>query len=108
MAKTATPAGTSGGHRGITVNNWKPLEKGSLRGFLTITLPSGLVLNNCQILETNGQRWIGLPSQRFRTADGSIRYVPIVEFTTKRARHQFEMEALRAAELYLTGVGYVL
>jgi hypothetical protein len=56
MAKKAKPAGASGGHRTITVSNWKPLNNGSLRGFLTLTLPSGLIIHNCQLLETAGQR----------------------------------------------------
>jgi hypothetical protein len=108
MSEKAKPAGTSGGHRRITASNWKPLEKGSLRGFLTLTLSSGLVLNNCQLLETGKERWIGLPSQRFQKRDGSTEYIPIVEFTTKRARHQFQAEALPAAEWLLAEVGYVL
>jgi hypothetical protein len=103
----AKPAVATGGHRRITVSNWKPLEKDSLRGFLTLTLPSGLILNNCQLLETNGHCWIGLPSQRFQMKDGSVGYVPIVEFATKRTRKQFQVEALRAVELYLAEVGYV-
>lgn len=108
MDRTATPAGTNGGRRGITVTNWKPLEKGGLRGFLTITLPSGLILDNCQLLETDGRRWIGLPSQRFQSKNGGVNYVPIVEFTTIRARNQFQTEALRAVERYLAESGYVL
>jgi hypothetical protein len=104
----AKPAEVSGGHRRITVSNWKPLEKHGLRGFLTFILPSGLILNNCQLLETNGKRWIGLPSQRFQLKDGSIGYVPIVEYATRRARKQFQAEALSAVELYLVEVGNVL
>jgi len=108
MPKNAKPAGTSGGHQRITASNWKPLEKDSLRGFLTLTLSSELVLNNCQLLQTGTDYWIGLPSQRFLRKDGSTAYVPIVEFATKRARQQFQAEALRAAEWLLAEVGYVL
>jgi hypothetical protein len=108
MSPKAKPAGTSGGHRRITASNWKPLEKGGLRGFLTFTLSSGLILNNCQLLQAGQQRWIGLPSQRFQKRDGAIAYVPIVEFTTRRTLQQFQAEALRAAIRYLAEVGYVL
>jgi hypothetical protein len=108
MAERATPAQTRGGHRGITVSNWKPLERCGLRGFLTTTLPSGLILNNRQLLETEGRRWIGVPSQRFQSKNGGINYVLIVEFTTIRARNQFQAEALRAVERYLAENGYVL
>jgi DNA-binding cell septation regulator SpoVG len=101
MPTKAKPAGASGGHRTITVSNWKPLTSGSLRGFLTVTLPSGLIIHNCQLLEAGGKRWIGLPARRFYLADGSIRYQPLVEFTTKRALHNFREAVLRAIEKHL-------
>lgn len=98
MVQKAKPAGLSGGHRTITVSNWKPLENGSLRGFLSVTLPSGIIVHNCQLLEASGNRWIGLPSRRFLTADGSIKYDPIIEFVSKRALQNFRKAALRAFE----------
>lgn len=101
MGRKAKPAGESGGPRTITVSNWKPLENGSLRGFLSLTLPSGLTLHNCQLLEAGGRRWIGLPARRFQLADGSTGYQPIVEFTTRRALHNFRASALRAVEAHL-------
>jgi hypothetical protein len=103
MPEKAKPAGASGGHRTITLYNWKPLKNGSLRGFLTVILPSGLIIHHCQFLEVSGRRWIGLPSRRFRVADGSIKYDPIVEFTTKRALQNFREAALRALDAYLAG-----
>ena len=104
MAAKAKPAGAGGGHRTITISDWKPLTNGSLRGFLTVTLPSGLIIHNCQLLETNGRRWIGLPARRFQCADGSIHYQPLVEFTTKRALQNFREAVLRAIERHL-GLG---
>ena len=105
MAIKAKPAVAGGGHRTITVSNWKPLmTSGSLQGFLTVTLPSGLIIHNCQLLETNGRRWIGLPARRFQCADGSIHYQPLVEFTTKRALQNFREAVLRAIERHL-GLG---
>src|SRR5262249_29889193 len=85
MSTNTKPAVAGGGHRTVTVSNWKPLPDGSLRGFLFVTLPSGLIIHNCQLLETNGRRWIGLPAHRTQCADGSIKYQPLVEFSTKRA-----------------------
>src|SRR5215470_2076349 len=101
MDRKAKPAGSSGGHRTITISDWKPLTNRSLKGFLTVTLPSGLIIHNCQLLEAAGKRWIGLPSRRFRLADGSIKYQPLVEFTTKRAFRSFGQSVLRAIEQHL-------
>jgi hypothetical protein len=105
MPQKAKPAGTSGGHRTITVCNWKPLEHGGLRGFLTLTLPSGLVIRNCQLLEAGGYRWVGLPARRFLMADGKVHYEPIIEFATRKAHRNFERIALPAVEAYLKARG---
>src|ERR1039457_1943691 len=103
MATKTKPAGASGGHRTVTVSNWKPLNHGSLRGFLTLTLPSGLIIHNCHLLGTAGKRWVGLPARRFQLADGSIKYEPLLEFTSRRALRNFRETALRAVQVYLEG-----
>lgn len=105
MSIKAKPAGASGGSRTITVCNWKPLNNESLRGFLTLTLPSGLAIHNCQLLETGGRRWVGLPARQFLTADGKTHYQPIIEFTTRKARRNFERAALEAVERFLRARG---
>jgi hypothetical protein len=104
MSQKAKPAGASGGHRTITVSNWKPLKNGSLRGFLTLTLPSGLIIHNCQLLESGGQRWIGLPARQFQTANGPVRYEPIVEFASKKALSNFRRQAICALEAHLAQI----
>src|SRR5215510_4118839 len=104
MPLKAKPAGISGGHRTITISNWKPLQNGSLRGFLTVTLPSGLIIHNCQLLEASRKRWIGLPARRFRLADGSVKYEPLIEFTTKKALQGFRERALKALDQHLAAL----
>ena len=105
MPTKTKPAGASGGHRTITVSNWKPLNRGGLRGFLTLTLASGLIIHNCQLIEAGGRAWVGLPSLRFSRLDGSIYYVPVLDFVTRRARRNFERSALEAVEAFLKARG---
>ena len=105
MSQKAKPAGASGGHRTITVCDWKPLENGSLRGFLTLTLPFGVVIHNCPLLEAGGRRWVGLPSRRYLTADSKVHYEPIIEFATRKAHRNFERTALEVVEAYLKARG---
>jgi DNA-binding cell septation regulator SpoVG len=105
MPTKAKPAGASGGHRTITVCNWKPLNRGGLRGFLTLTLASGLIIHNCQLIEAGGRPWVGLPSLRFSRSDGSVYYVPVLDFVTRRARRNFERSALEAVEAFLKARG---
>src|SRR5437870_6719776 len=101
MSRNAKPAGASGGNRKITVSNWKPLNRRSLRGFLTLTLPSGLIIHNCQLIDAGGKVWIGLPAQRFSRADGTIYYVPVLDFVSRAARRRFGLSALQAVEAFL-------
>ena len=56
MPEKAKPAGISGGHREILVWDWKAYQKNTLRGFLSLTLPSGLVIHNCTLHQKDGAR----------------------------------------------------
>ena len=105
MPKNTKPATASGGHRAITVSNWKPLNRNGLRGFLTLTLPSRLVINNCQLIEVRGRQRVGLPSRRFLTAKQTVQYEPIIEFSTRKARRNFERAVLTAVEAFLRARG---
>jgi len=104
MPEKAKPAVASGGHREILVSNWKDYPKNTLRGFLSLTLPSGLVIHNCCLHEKGGARWIGLPSQRYNKPDGSVAYTPVVEFASMDARQRFQRAALEAADRHFRGV----
>ena|SRR6266436_23852 len=106
-AKETRPP-SPGTDREFTVSEWKPYAKNTLCGFLTITMPSGMVLHGCSLHEKNESRWIGLPSQKFVKDDGSSSYTPIVEFTTKEARDRFGATALRAIDRFLASPGGTL
>src|ERR1022692_3893139 len=101
MATKAKPAEASGGFRTNKGGKWKAPDHGSLRGFLTLTLASGVVIHNCPLLEAGGRRWVGLPSRRFLTADSKVHYEPIIEFATRKAHRNFERTALEVVEAYL-------
>jgi hypothetical protein len=40
------PAGSLGGQRNITITNWQPRIRNTLRGFFSAELPSGMILHN--------------------------------------------------------------
>lgn len=82
----------------ITISNQRKLNKGALIGFFDVTLPSGMKLNGCTLLEKDGRRWIGLPSKEWTKADGSKGYVPVVEIPDRDARDKFTAVVLPLAE----------
>jgi hypothetical protein len=78
--------------------DWKALERNTLRGFVTIELPSGLVIKECSLHERDGRRWVGLPGKPYTAKDGQTSYVNIIDFGTKQARTQFQELALKAID----------
>ena len=104
---TACPETTS--RRGttsaiITASEWRPLERNTLKGFLTLALPSGLTLRECSLHEKDGLRWVGLPGRPQIDAMGRHRsdpagkrfYLPIVEIPDRGQRERFQRAALAA------------
>ncbi len=89
---------------GFEISNWKPHSKNTLVGFLSLTLPSGMVLHDCTFHEKADSRWIGLPSKRFEK-DGATTYSPLIEFSAKEARQRFQEQAVAAVERFLAGGG---
>jgi hypothetical protein len=96
----------------MVASNWRPVEKNTLKGFFTLRLASGLVINGCSLHEKNVQHWVGLPGAPQLDASGQHRtdlagkklYSPAVEITGKTARERFRAEALGAVDRMLAEV----
>src|SRR5437764_12659502 len=76
--------------------SFKPLSKGSLRGFATVELPIGLKIADVPVLVSNGKIWAALPAKpqlaegrQKLDANGKPAYVPVLEWRTKELRDQF-------------------
>jgi hypothetical protein len=89
----------------FAITNWRPFERNTLKAFLTVTTPSGLMLNGCAYHVKEGSRWVGMPAEKFTKADGTTGWKPTVEFTGKAARDKFQAEAVRAVERFLANGG---
>jgi hypothetical protein len=90
----------------IVATDWRaPENRGSVRGFVTLWLPSGLVLRDCTFHQQGERRWIGLPGKpqidaagrhRVDPTTGKRLYLPVVEIPDWRVRARFQEEALLA------------
>jgi hypothetical protein len=90
----------------IVATDWRAAEnRSSVRGFVTLRLPSGLVLRDCTFHQQGERRWIGLPGKPQIDAEGRHRiapttgkrlYLPVIEIPDWRARARFQEEALLA------------
>jgi hypothetical protein len=87
-------------------SDWKPLQRNTLRGFLTAHLPSGMNLHDISVHCRDGTWWaspaskpsLGADGTAMRDADGRIRYSPIVSFE-KTARQRFSNAIIAALRL---------
>jgi hypothetical protein len=91
----------------ITISDWKPLERNTVRGFCTIHLPSGLTLHEVSLHSRDGHWWVMTAAKPMLSKDGAalrddagkIRYSPIVSFESKAARDRFNAGVLAALRL---------
>jgi hypothetical protein len=92
----------------ILISDWKPWQAGTLRGFCTAHLPSGMILHEVGIHTRSGSWWASPASKPMLSKDGTalrddagkVRYSPIVSFTDKQTRDRLSrsvVEALRRA-----------
>lgn len=92
----------------ITIEEFTPVIKNTLRGFAKIALPSGMILSDVSVHVANGTAWASPASKpvldrdgmAMRDVSGKIRYVPVVSFARRELRDRFSAEvvaALRAA-----------
>lgn len=79
---TSTPA--------ITVLEYRPHEKNTLRGFVVLELASGLVLKSCTHHVKNDSAWVGLPA----TKTAADKWVAVVEIPDKDRRDKFNEVAI--------------
>ena len=65
----------------VTVDSIKPVNKGSLRAFATVTIAGKLTINSIRIIQQADQSaWVSLPQNEVKSADGGrSKYFPIVE-----------------------------
>jgi hypothetical protein len=93
--------------REFVARDWRKVERNTLQGFVTLVLPSSLVVHECSLHVQGSRRWVGLPGRPQLDADGRQRvdpttgrkaYVPVVEIYEKAARERFQRAALAAID----------
>jgi hypothetical protein len=92
---------------GMRLISFRPLVKGSLRGFATVELPIGLKIADVPVLVSGGRAWASLPSkpqidkdgQHKRDINGKPAYTAILEWRDRALADRFSaavVELVRA------------
>jgi hypothetical protein len=90
----------------IEIIDFRPIEKNTLKGFLTARLTSVyLEIRDLALHEKEGRKWIQLPAKPYKKDDGGQGWSYIVRFYEKNKYHQFQELALKALDVYLKESG---
>lgn len=90
----------------LSLLEWRPLKKNSLRGFATVRVGKALKISDVSVHASNGKRWASLPSKPQINKDGvvlkddsgKVKYTPIVSWTEKDAADRFSEAVIAAIE----------
>ena len=91
----------------LKIRRWQPFRNpaGTVLGFLSIELPSGLIINDAKLMVGRpGKYWVALPAIKLTGKDGNPRldptgsslWNPIVAFASRDARDRFNELVLAA------------
>jgi hypothetical protein len=86
---------------------FRPLRKGSLLGFATVRLGSGLILYDDGVHRQGSRAWCSPPARPWINGDGSlvrddatgkVKYAPVVRFATHGVRSSWSRQILAALQ----------
>ena len=90
----------------VTLLEWKPLIRNTLRGFAKVRVGRALIFNDVPVNISQGRRWASLPSKplidregvALRDLSGKVRYSPIAEWADREMRDAFSEAVCTAVE----------
>ena len=90
----------------ITLLDWRPIQKGGLRGFAKFRLGRSIIINDIAIHNSGGKKWAFMPSKPVHGPDGAQKigdngkpiYAKIVEWVDRAASDRFSETAIRLIE----------
>ena len=88
----------------IHISDWKPFERGALRGFFDVLLPSGLILHGCSLAEKDGKRWVNPPQRQIKNGE-KTRYEKTVSFVDRETSDKFNKAVVAALDEFLRNIG---
>jgi hypothetical protein len=87
----------------VVLLGWRPLVKGSLRGFASIQLGKSLRINDISVLCSNGKLWAAMPGKPLIAEgravvddQGKQKYTKFLEWSDKAAADRFSAAVIAA------------
>lgn len=84
--------------RTVVVDSIRRVERGSLRGFATVTIAEKLKIHSIRIIQETGKAvWVSLPQTEVKSPDaGKTKYFPVIEVLDETLKRQI-VESVIAA-----------
>jgi hypothetical protein len=87
----------------VVISEWRSIDRNTLLGAFTLTLPSGMVIDGCMAHRKGDQEWIALPGSPQIDRDGNLRrneggkpaYKTLIKFTSKQIYDRFQEPVLK-------------
>ena len=67
----------------MKILKFRRYEKNTLKGFIEVELPSGLIIKDITWHQKEDREWLGLPARQYDKEDGSKGWANLVEFSDK-------------------------
>ena len=87
---------TAAAPRQMRLVGWRPVAKGSLRGFAVVELPIGLKIHDIPVFIGKNGPWASLPSKpqidrdgRQKVANGKAAFSPVLEWQSRELSDRF-------------------
>lgn len=86
----------------MKIIEWRPLDKGALKGFVTAELENGLIIKDMPVLTGKFGPWVNLPAKPQYNADGTPKlgqngkqqYVALLEWCNRELQGKFSEAVL--------------
>src|SRR4051794_23028636 len=89
-----------GAHPSMTLEAFRPMVKGTRRGFATVRMPDSLVIADCAVCTSHGKVWATLPSKpivddgRHVEKDGKRQYIAILKWADRATADRWSAEVV--------------
>ena len=100
-SKTAVPAPAR--ERGIQIRNFRPADKNTLKGFFSVVMPAGMIVNDIALHIKGDSRWITPPAREWINAHGEKQFARLIEFTDGAIAKRFQSAVLAALDRHPQG-----
>ena len=91
----------------VVIEDWKPMQRNTLRGFGRVRMPSGMVFHDVTIHAMPGKAW-AMPASKpqvdkdgmaLKDGDGKVKYSPIISFTSREIQTRWSDAVINALRI---------